>query len=65
MPKYRLSPEAVRDIEAVLEWTHREFGERIRRRYEALILRGTMDVAAIPERAGSHARPEIAIAART
>ena len=33
--------------------------------YEALLTRAILDIAAEPERAGSHARPEIADAART
>src|SRR3954462_5652422 len=65
MPKYRLSPQAERDIEAILEWTHENFGEKARLRYEALLTRAIMDVAEDPERVGSHDRPEIAVAART
>jgi len=65
MPLYRLSPQAQQDIEANLEWTHEEFGEKARRRYEALLTRAIMDVVEAPERTGSHARPEIATAART
>jgi toxin ParE1/3/4 len=65
MAHYRLSPQAQQDIEAILEWTHKEFGEKIRRRYQALLTRAIMDVAENPERAGSRARPEIGVAART
>ncbi|HZW31460.1 MAG TPA: type II toxin-antitoxin system RelE/ParE family toxin [Isosphaeraceae bacterium] len=65
MPQYRLSPRAERDIEAILEWSHEHFGERGRLRYEALVMRAIFDVAADPDRAGSHARPEITAAART
>ncbi len=65
MARYRLSPQAVQDIETILDWTHREFGAKMRRRYEALLTRAIMDVADDPERAGSHARPEVAVAART
>jgi toxin ParE1/3/4 len=65
MSEYRLSPEAILDIEAILEWTHLEFGERGRRRYEALLTRAMMDVAANPERVGSRARSEIATGAWT
>ena len=53
MANYRLSPQAEQDIETILEWTHEEFGEKIRRRYEALLTRAIMDVAEDPERAGS------------
>ena len=65
MPQYRLSPRAERDIEAILEWGHEHFGERGRLRYEALLMRAILDVAADLERVGSHARPEIVAAART
>jgi len=52
-------------MEAILTWTHEKFGEKARLRYEALLARAIMDVAEAPERAGSHARPEIAPEART
>ena len=55
---------AERDIEAILEWSHEHFGERGRLRYEALLARAIIDVVADPS-AASHARPEIAAAART
>ena len=64
MIRYRLTPQAEQDIEAILVWTHEEFGEKVRRRYEALLTRAIMDVAENPERTGSRARPEIAVAAR-
>jgi toxin ParE1/3/4 len=62
---YRLSPQAEQDIEAILEWTHAECGEKIRRRYETLLTRAIMDVAEDAKRAGSRARPEIGVAARS
>src|SRR5271165_712847 len=65
MTEYRLSPLAEQDIETILEWTHEEFGEKARIRYEALLTRAVMDVTEAPERMGSHDRPEIAAAART
>jgi toxin ParE1/3/4 len=65
MPRYRLSRQAEQDIEAILEWTHKEFGEKVRRRYEALLTRAITDVAENPERTGSRARPEIAVGTRT
>src|SRR5436190_2140503 len=51
--------------EVILAWTHEEFGEKARRRYEALLTRAILDGAESPERAGSHDRPEIAPEART
>lgn len=65
MANYRLSPQAEQDIEVTLEWTHEEFGEKIRRRYEALLTRPIMDVAEDADFAGSRARPEIGVTART
>jgi toxin ParE1/3/4 len=65
MREYRLSPQAEKEIEAILEWTHEKFGEEARVRYEALLERAIRDVAEAPELAGSRARPEIAGAART
>jgi plasmid stabilization system protein ParE len=65
MPDIRLSPRAEQDIEAILAWTHEEFGEKARLRYEALLTRAILDVAESPERGGSHERPEITAAART
>jgi toxin ParE1/3/4 len=64
-PRYRLSPQAEQDIEAIFEWTHAEFGEKARLRYEALLIQAIMDVAESPERAGSSGRPEIVASART
>jgi toxin ParE1/3/4 len=65
MARFRLAPQAERDIEAILAWTHEEFGEKARRRYEALLAKAILDVAESPGRPGSHDRPEIAPAART
>jgi len=65
MTEYRLSPLAEQDMETILEWTHEEFGEKARIRYEALLTRAIMDVTEAPERMGSHDRPEIAAGART
>jgi toxin ParE1/3/4 len=53
------------DIELILAWTHEEFGEESRTRYEALLIQAILDVAESPERAGSRDRPEIAVSART
>jgi plasmid stabilization system protein ParE len=60
MQEYRLSLLAEQDIEAILAWTHEYFAEQGRLRYEALLTQAIRDVAADPQRAGSHARPEIA-----
>src|SRR5262249_42653346 len=65
MARYRISPQAEQDIQAILTRTHVEFGEKARLRYEALLTRAIMDVAEDAERPGSHDRPELAVAART
>ena len=65
MRRYILAPAAERDIEQVLAWTHEQFGQRARLRYEALLVRAVSDVVEDPNRAGSHKRPEIAAGART
>jgi toxin ParE1/3/4 len=65
MVRFRLSPLAERDIEAILAWTHEHFGERGRLRYEALIVRTIQDVADDPMRPGTLARPELTPGART
>ncbi len=48
MTAYRLSPLAEQDIETILEWTHEEFGEKARIRFEALLTRAIMNVAEPP-----------------
>lgn len=65
MPRYRLSPLAEQDLEAILAWTHEYFGEQGRIRYEALVVRAILDVAADPQRSGCHLRPELAKGAMT
>lgn len=65
MARYWISPQAERDIEAILQWTHDVFGEKALVRYEILLLRAIEDIAEDPERPGSHRRAEIAPGART
>jgi toxin ParE1/3/4 len=62
---YVIAPAAVDDIESILAWTHEQFGEKARLRYEALLICAIADIANQPERAGSSSRPEIAPSART
>ena len=59
MARYRLSQPAQSDIESILEWSHANFGEAARRRYQALIAAAVRDVSADPKRAGCQARPEL------
>jgi toxin ParE1/3/4 len=65
MPPFVIAPAAFGDIESILAWTDEQFGQKARLRYEALLTRAIIDVAAEPDRAGSFSRPEIATAART
>ena len=65
MPPFVIAPAALEDIESILAWTDEQFGQKASRRYEALLTRAIMDIAAEPDRAGSSSRPEIAAAART
>ncbi|MGE3819084.1 MAG: type II toxin-antitoxin system RelE/ParE family toxin [Isosphaeraceae bacterium] len=65
MARYRLSRPAEEDVEGILAWTHERFGEKARRRYEALLIQAMWDVAEDAERPGSLDRPELAAAART
>jgi toxin ParE1/3/4 len=65
MAHHVISPAAERDIQAILAWTHEQFGVRGRLRYEALLVRAIHDVVENPQRTGSQARPEIAPSAWT
>lgn len=65
MYDFRLSPQAEKDIEAILNWSHDQFGERVRLRYEGLLSRAILDVAERPNRPGSQKRPEVADGAWT
>ncbi len=65
MPRYVLSPAAISDMESVLSWTDRQFGESARLRYESLLTQSIVDIADEPDRIGSITRPEISEAART
>lgn len=59
MLRYRLSQAAQEDLLTILAWTHEQFGEAARRRYESLIVAALRDVATQPDRPGSLARPEL------
>ncbi len=63
--RFRISERAERDIESILAWTHEHFGEHARLRYEALLAKSIVDIAADPARPGSLTRAEIAPDART
>jgi toxin ParE1/3/4 len=65
MLRYRLSQAAQDDVTGILAWTHEQFGEAARLRYESLIVAALRDVAAQPERPGSLARPELGAGVRS
>ena len=65
MTPIRLASEAEKDIEAILIWTHEQFGEQVRIRYEELLVQAVLDVADDPHRFGSLERPELATGAFT
>ncbi|NLX95383.1 MAG: type II toxin-antitoxin system RelE/ParE family toxin [Rhodopirellula sp.] len=65
MPRYVISPAAERDMQSILAWSEDRFGVQGRWRYEALLVKGILDVAEDPQRAGSQTRAEIAATART
>lgn len=59
MFRYRLSPMAEQDVEGLLAWMHEQFGEPVRLRYEALLVRAILDLAEDSGRAGSLERAEL------
>ena len=65
MLRYRLSESAQGDLINILAWTHEQFGEAARVRYESLIVAALRDVAAQPDRPGSLARPELGVGVRS
>lgn len=65
MSPFVIAPAAQRDIESILAWTHEQFGEQARLRYEALLIQAILDVAEDPQRPGSHDRTEVARGVRT
>ncbi len=65
MLRYRLSDAAQADVIDILAWTHEQFGEAARLRYESLIVAALRDVATQPARPGSVARPELGAGVRS
>jgi toxin ParE1/3/4 len=65
MARFRLSPQAEQDVEAILAWSHRQFSDQARLRYEELLVQAIRDVADDPNRPGSLSRPELARGALT
>lgn len=65
MLRYRLSDAAQVDVVSILAWTHEQFGEAARLRYESLIVAALRDVATQPDRPRSIARPELGAGVRS
>jgi toxin ParE1/3/4 len=65
MLRYRLSEAAQGDVLSILAWTHEQFGEAARLRYQSLIVAALRDVAIQPDRPGSLARPELGAGVRS
>ena len=65
MFRYRLSEAAQGDVLGILGWTHEQYGEAARLRYESLIVAALRDVASQPDRPGSLARPELGAGVRS
>lgn len=65
MRRYRLSDAAQADVIDILAWTHEQFGEAARLRYERLIVAALRDVVTQPDRPGSIARPELGAGVRS
>ena len=65
MLRYRLSDAAQADVIDILAWTHEQFGEAARLRYQSLIVAALRDIATQPDRPGSIARPELGTGVRS
>ncbi len=59
MARYRLTHSAQADIVSILAWTHDQFGEEARKRYEALIATAIKDAATRRGEVGQTVRPEL------
>ena len=59
MARYRLTHAAQADIVSILAWSHDQFGEEARKRYEALITAAIRDAGARSGEVGRTVRPEL------
>ena len=57
--RYRLTHTAQADILSILAWSHDQFGEEARKRYEALITTAIRDAARAGHDASLRDRPEL------
>jgi toxin ParE1/3/4 len=65
MVRFRLSGAAQADVGQILQWTHEQFGEPARLRYQGLIVAALRDLATDPGRPGSIDRPELGVGVKT
>ncbi len=63
--RYRLAEAAQGDVLSILAWSHEQFGEAARLRYESLIVAALRGVASQPGRPGSLPRPELGAGVRS
>lgn len=61
MGRYRLSAAAQSDVASILAWSHEQFGESARKRYQALLSAAFRDVTAQPKGIGATTRPELGV----
>ena len=59
MARYRLTHAARADIVSILAWSHEQFGEEARKRYQALIVTAIRDAASRRDDGGRTPRPEL------
>lgn len=59
MAPYRLTHAARADIISILRWSHEQFGQEARQRYEALLATAIRDAAADDDEGGHPYRPEL------
>lgn len=59
MARYRLAHAAQADIVSILAWSHEQFGDEARKRYEALITTAIRDAATRSDEVGRRVRPEL------
>lgn len=59
MARYRLTRIAQADIVSILAWSHDQFGEEARKRYEALIATAIREASKRSDEVGGTIRPEL------
>ena len=59
MARFRLTHAVQADIVSILTWSHDQFGEEARKRYEALITTAIRDAATRSDEVGRTVRPEL------